>query len=150
MEGPEAEVVLCNGKNFQIVKQHIKEMQLDNRMLAAEQFVVSLLQNDVIGFGRLRNYSLCSEIGSIGVLTKYRGKGVGKKIVTKLIENFYAINRNRKKELYVVTIIPAYFQKFGFRVIEDPWPKEIVDKYSYCTKSLSVPEKYVVMKLKFL
>lgn len=137
----------CKEEQFDIVKNYITQMQLDNRNLVYKDFVVALLQNKIVGFGRLRIYKNCAEISSIGVIENCRRKGIGKKIIFSLINIFYQKNKFNRKNLYVVTIIPDYFLKFGFIATNDNLCEEIQEKLEYCTKELYVPEKYVIMRL---
>lgn len=137
----------CDEIDFEKVKQHVQEMCLDDREMHASQFLVAKKDEEILGCGRLREYDDSVELCSLGVIERYRGQGIGKKIVLSLIDIFYQKMYFNRKNLYVVTIIPAYFSKFGFHLIEDNWPLSIVKKYEYCTNVLFVPEKYVVMRL---
>lgn len=138
----------CNEKQFEIVKKGIEEMHLDDRALDKKDFIIGTMENDeVAGFGRIRHYSTSAELCSLGVFEKFRNKGVGKTICQALINQF--IENYPSKNLYVVTIIPSYFEKLGFKVCQNinQLPSEIIDKLNYCTTQLSVPEKYVVLSL---
>lgn len=137
----------CDDIAFDKVKQSVREMCLDDREMKHYQFLVAKKDEEILGFGRLREYDDSVELCSLGVIQKYRGQGIGKKIVLALIDIFYQKMDFNRKNLYVVTIIPQYFSKFGFRVIESNWPLSIMKKYEYCTNILSVSEKYVVMEL---
>ncbi|GAB4207093.1 MAG: GNAT family N-acetyltransferase [Bacteroidia bacterium] len=137
----------CDDKDFDEVKEYVREMCLDDREMKHYQFLVAKKDEEILGFGRLREYEDSVELCSLGVIEKYRGKGIGKKLVWSLIDNFYQKSDFNRKNLYVVTIIPEYFLKFGFRMVEDNCPLSIMKKYEYCTNVLSVPEKYVVMRL---
>lgn len=140
------EIHPCSLKDFEAVQRYVNELHLDNREMQYHQFVVAFLKNTIIGFGRIREYDDSAEICSVGVLEPFRNKGVGKKLVYALIDNFYQNNKFNRKNLYVVTIIPPYFEKFGFEITEQ-FPKSINDKLQYCISHLSVPEKYAVMML---
>jgi amino-acid N-acetyltransferase len=135
----------CNEKQFEIVKKGIEEMHLDNRALDKKDFFIGLIENDVIaGFGRIRHYPNSAELCSLGVFEKFRNKGVGKTICKALINQFI---ENYPSNLYVVTIIPSYFEKLGFKVCQNTnhLPSEIIDKLNYCKTQLYVPEEYVVL-----
>lgn len=126
-------------KEFKQICLFITEFELDNRDLKKEQFIVALSDNELIGFGRLREHTDCLELCSLGVVTSYRRQGIGKAIVTKLIENF-------SKNIYLVCIIPDFFIPFGFQKVEI-FPVSIQNKIEYCTSELIVPEPYVAMLL---
>ena len=76
---------------------------------------------------------------------KYRKNGIGKSIIQQLIYNFTIIQKNTL--LYIVTIIPKYFEKLGFEIVKEAsYLKEIYDKWLYCVSELPVPEEYVIMR----
>lgn len=134
-----------NDVYFEQVLQGIQQMQLDARNLNPNEFVIALLNHQIlVGFGRLREYPSSCEISSVGVFEPYRNKGIGKKIIHTLIENKSA-SVPSEKNLYVVTILPDYFAKIGFRITKN-FPSEIAEKWHYCTSQLKVPTPYVVMK----
>ena len=126
-------------KEFKQIGSFITEFELDNRDLKIEQFIVALRDSQLIGFGRLREHIDCLELCSLGVVKSYRRQGIGKAIVTKLIENF-------SKNIYLVCIIPDFFIPFGFQKAET-FPISIQNKIEYCTSELVVPETYVAMLL---
>jgi N-acetylglutamate synthase-like GNAT family acetyltransferase len=129
----------CTSGDFERVKQLISDMCLDNNELHEHQFSIAKHKKEVYGFGRLRTYSHCQELCSLGVIQEFRLKRIGSSLTTLLIER-------RQKPLYVVTIIPAFFSKFGFKQTLH-FPLEIKCKLEFCETSLTVPEPYVVMVL---
>lgn len=126
-------------KEFKQICFFITEFELDNRDLKKEQFIVALRDSELIGFGRLREHTDCLELCSLGVVNSYRRQGIGKAIVTRLIESF-------SKNIYLVCIIPDFFIPFGFHQVET-FPICIQNKIEYCTFELIVPEAYVAMLL---
>lgn len=105
-----------------------------------EDFLIALSNDELVGFGRIRDRGNCYELCSLGVIEPERLKGVGKQLVQSLI-------KQSGEPLYLVCIIPEYFKPFGFVVVED-YPEAMLEKLNYCTSELVVPEKYVVMKYK--
>ena len=105
-----------------------------------EDFLIALSNDELVGFGRIRDRENCYELCSLGVIEPERFKGVGKQLVQSLI-------KQSGKPLYLVCIIPEYFKPFGFVVVEE-YPDAMKEKLHYCTSELVVPEKYVVMKYK--
>ncbi len=101
------QVVLSNSKldlktptkiEFQKVCEYIHEFELDNRDLKQKQFSVALSDNELFGFGRLREHIDCMELCSLGVAIPYRRNGIGKAIVEQLI-------KNSDKNIYLVCVI---------------------------------------------
>lgn len=141
----EVKIVHCSKEYFDIVKENLELMYLDNRNLNYSDFLIALLPDmQLVGFGRLRIYSSCAEVCSVGVLDLYRRKGIGKKLVQSLIDWHHQQNKN--KALFVVTVIPEYFEKCGFKIVQN-YCDEVKEKLNYCISALVVPEQYVVMTL---
>jgi len=113
---------------------------LDDRDLNCHQFLVAKENDELIGFGRIRKHNGCDEFCSLGVLESKRFNGIAKLLVEARI-------KIATQPIYLVCIIPEYFKKLGFVIVEE-YPPEIEDKLKYCMSELVVPEKYVVMKYK--
>lgn len=126
-------------KEFEQICSYIRDFELDDRSLHADEFTAAFRGSELVGFGRLRRHPDCLELGSLGVITSHRRQGIGKAIVSELIDR-------ADRELYLVCIIPAYFAPFGFRTVQN-YPSALENKLQYCTQELVVPENYVVMKL---
>lgn len=112
-------------------------MELDNRDLKVEEFLVMKSEEDVVGFGRIREFNGFSELCSMGILEHVRSKGLGAAMVR-------ALCKKATQSLYLACIIPDYFSQLGFNVC-NTYPELMQDKLDYCTESLPVPEPYVVM-----
>jgi N-acetylglutamate synthase-like GNAT family acetyltransferase len=124
---------------FQKISDYIRDFELDNRHLELHQFIAAFRNNELVGFGRLREYSDCTELCSLGVITPLRRKGIGKEIVSELI-------KSTSKNIYLVCIIPEYFTPFNFKITKK-FPDSIQNKLEYCSEQLVVPEQYVAMVL---
>jgi N-acetylglutamate synthase-like GNAT family acetyltransferase len=124
---------------FLLIRNYIEQFELDDRDLKQEEFTAAFRENELVGFGRLRFHSDCTELCSLGVVTQYRRKGIGKGVVKELI-------KRAEKNIHLVCIIPEYFSPFGFQIAEN-FPASIQNKIDYCTSELVVPEKYVAMLL---
>jgi len=126
-------------KEFEEIRSLVKVFELDDRDLQKEQFTIAIHNHELLGFGRLREYTDCFELCSLGVVMPHRMQGIGKAIVTKLIQN-------SPKNIYLVCIIPEFFAPFGFQQVKE-YPAIIQNKMNYCTSELVVPETYVAMLL---
>lgn len=124
---------------FEKISSYIHEYELDDRELKQDQFIAAFRQNELVGFGRIREHQDCSELCSLGVITNERRKGIGRTLVKALIDKASA-------PLYLVCIIPDFFEPLHFQIISEEIPLSIKDKINYCTSELVVPEKYVAMK----
>lgn len=121
------------------VASYISEYELDDRSLKKEEFTIARREGKIVGFGRLRKHADCLELCSLGVVTPFRRQGIGKAIVKEII-------RRAGGRLYLVCIIPEYFEPMGFKVTGN-YPAAIGNKLSFCTTQLVVPEKYCAMVL---
>ena len=124
--------------DFENIKLHISNFELDNQDLQINQFIVAKQDSILLGFARIRSHQLFNEYCSLGVIEKYRQHGVAKKITEAIINQ-------SKLDVYLVCIIPEYFEKLGFK-IETNYPHEMKNKLDYCKSALIVEENYVVMK----
>ena|SRR6218665_1879710 len=130
----------CNESDFATVKQYVDELELDNRAMQAQQFLtLQDAQNRLVGFGRVREYQGFSEMCSLGILPAQRSNGLAKEMTAQMI-------KKATQAIYLVCIIPGFFEEFGFRICTT-YPPEIQEKLDYCIGSLAVPEPYVVMRL---
>ncbi len=127
----------CSPELFEAVKKHIRELELDDRQMIQEQFLIATVNNRLAGFGRVREFNGFSEMCSLGVLPGQRLQGLGITLVQHLI-------KKATQPIYMVCIIPSFFERLGFRIC-DHYPEEMQQKLDYCTNSLAVPEPYVVM-----
>lgn len=118
--------------------EFIERFELDNRSLLKEQFLKIAKQDQLIGFGRILEHSDCSELCSLGIIEPERNKGAGTQLAIELI-------KKATQPLYLVCIIPGFFERIGFSVCET-YPEAIAEKLSYCHKSLPVNDIYVAMK----
>lgn len=125
-------------QEFTAICRFIEAFELDNRNLKREEFLAAFRHHELVGFGRLRDRGDCIELCSLGVVTPFRRKGIGRAITKALVEK-------ASGTVYLVCIIPQFFQPLGFTTV-DQYPSSMKEKKSYCTSELAVPETYVVMK----
>ena len=125
-------------KEFEQVKSLVEEFWLDNENLQPQQFRVISDNGKVIAFGRLRENVDATELCSLGVAKDFRGQAFGEKMVKALLEE-------AKMDVYIVTVIPAFFEKLGF-TYEKKYPASMQKKVDLCTTHYHVGEPYRVMK----
>ncbi len=111
----------ANETDMHIIESHVEKFRLDNENLKFEQFIVAESNGSIIGFGRIKPYQHCFELGCVAVLETYRKGSIGSAIVKKLIKDFPS------DDIWITTDIPEYFQRFGFQSTTDA-PQEILDK----------------------
>ena len=131
----EIKILKATGKDMALIKKYIKKFKLDPENLKTEQFIVAKHNNKLVGFGRLKPYADCTELGAVGVVPAYRDKGIGKKIIGELI-------KRDPENIYITTDMPDYFYQFGFKIIKDG-PNSIIKKCKTCT----IRDNIVALKL---
>lgn len=127
----------CSEAHFDEIGQYIKAYELDNRALKREEFLIAAQEEQLLGFGRIRQHSDCSELCSLGVLEAVRLCGIGSALVK-------ALAAKAKPPLFLACIIPSFFEPLGFQIC-DQYPASMSDKLDYCHSTLPVTEPYVVM-----
>lgn len=126
--------------DFPEIIEILEELNLDMEEIEPGQFVVCEHEGVVIGTGRARSYDGFAEFCSIGVVMNHRRKGVGRGIVNLLL------NINKGMQLYVVTEIPLFFEKFGFEHTE-AFPEAIAQKKNRCLNELACNKALVLKRI---
>ncbi len=130
----------ANVADMQIIESCVDKFRLDNENLKFEQFIVAESKGSIIGFGRVKPYRHCFELGCIAVLEAYRKRSIGSAIVKRLIKEFPS------DDIWITTDIPEYFQRFGFRPTTDA-PQEILDKIKRVCQCRQHPDA-IIMSLR--
>lgn len=117
------------GSDMPIIDKIALRYDLDSNDTKADQFIVAIEDKDIIGFGRLLPHAGCIELGTIGVVDGYRKKGVAKRIIGELLKTAKEMGH---KKIYLTTLIPSYFEKFGFRKLNEAPPDCMIRKKEWC------------------
>lgn len=118
-----------------------KTFRLDTDNLNCKSFVVAKDGDKIIGFGRLKFHKDFTELGTFAVINEYRHRGVGQLLMNKLTAMAPA-------EVYLLTTIPEYGYRFGFRLMENV-PEFIKPQLELCKKA-NYPESVSVLYKKKL
>jgi len=101
-----------------------KKLELDYSGMEADDFLVAEEKGKIVGICALKKHKDCLELCSLGVDENYRKLGLGKKLV-------FGVLKKAKGEVYLATIIPEFFEKFGFE--KSPQiPLSMVKKSDWC------------------
>ncbi len=110
----------------------IENVGLDDVAFRSRDYVIAVDQEsgERAGFGRLRIHKAdgqeAIELTGIGVLTEWRGNGVGAHVVERLVDTAAAEGFDH---VYVLTDQPAYLTQFGFEPIDDDTlPASLVER----------------------
>ena len=126
-------------RDMPVIEHLAKSFDLDCEDLLWKQFVVAKNNNAIIGFGRLRKYSECTEMATVGVIPEYRNKSVGTAIIKKLIQ--YG-----PSEIFVACVIPNFFSRLGFKMVKQ-YPSVLQKKVDFCKLYDFSDEQIFVMKI---
>jgi N-acetylglutamate synthase-like GNAT family acetyltransferase len=138
----ETEIIIKqpDAKEFEQIKQHVKDLWLDDDSLKPEQFSVIADKGKVIAFGRLREHNDSTELCTLGVVKGSQRKGYGTKIVRHLLAQ-------ANRDVFLVTVLPGFFAKLDFD-FADKYPDSLQKKVEMCGSHYHVGETYKVMKWK--
>ena len=128
----------ADAADMPIIETYINKFLLDNEDLQYEQFIVAEKDGNIVGFGRIKPYEHCFELGCVAVLEDYRNRSTGSAIVSKLIQDF------PRDDIWITTDKPDYFRRFGFRPTDDA-PYEIVDKIKRVCQSRQHPNAVIML-----
>ena len=104
---------------FELVKTLAKKMALDMSNLDRKQFIIRVVSREIVGFIRIKEYGKIKELATLGVPRKFRKSGIGKSLIQ--------YSQTLAPSFYLVTVIPEYFTKFGFKMVVNI-PKELKAK----------------------
>jgi N-acetylglutamate synthase-like GNAT family acetyltransferase len=113
-------------------------LNLDNNDMHVGQFKVYEEDRKVLGIGRIKTHHDCVELCTLGVEVSYRGRGIGKALVNSLLENLSG-------PVYLVTEIPAYFEKLGFRPVNTSI-QSLQAKKNICMTQLSCANPVIMVR----
>jgi amino-acid N-acetyltransferase len=137
-------------------KSNLREMQVIQSLLEANNLPVSDLNDDITFFVEKANDSIIATGGiesagndaiirSIAVDDAYKGKGFGSKITRQLLN--YAKETGMKDIYLLTTTAENYFPRYGFKKIDrQEVPMDVKNSSQY--KDVC-PDSAVVMKLDY-
>ncbi|HIE59525.1 MAG TPA: N-acetyltransferase [Persephonella sp.] len=100
----------------------------------------------IVGIGSLHIFwEDLAEIKSLAVLDEHQGKGIGKTIVEKCIED--AKNLGIKK-VFALTYVPEFFEKLGFKIVDKSlFPQKVWTECIHCVKFNDCKEIPVLLEI---
>jgi len=103
----------ANTKDNKIILQILEEVDESTSSMDFNDFYVAEEENKIIGAAKLEEFKSFLFLSSLAVKIKYQKQGIAKKI----LENIF---KKAKKDIYLYTVIPDFFSKFGFKKIATP------------------------------
>jgi N-acetylglutamate synthase-like GNAT family acetyltransferase len=101
-----------------------KKYDLDYAGMEADDYWVAAEKERIWGICGLKKHPDCLELCSLGVDEEHRGRGLARRLVLALIHG-------AGRDLYLATIIPEFFEPFGF-VRAASVPASMVKKSDWC------------------
>ena len=132
------ELRIAEPVDMPVIESCIERFRLDSENLEFEQFIVAEKDGGIVGFGRIKPYERCFELGCVAVLEAHRNSLIGSAIVRKLIQDFPT------DEVWITTNVPEYFRRFGFQYTADA-PQEIHDKIERVCRSRLHPDAVIML-----
>jgi len=121
--------------DFPQVLELAQSYGLDYCRMEADDFWVAEENGRIMGICGLKKHPDCQELCSLGVEANDRGRGLASRLVRALL-------RNIQGQIYLASIIPEFFERFGFEKT-DRFPSSMVKKSEWCEGCH--PEKCQVM-----
>ena len=124
-----------------IVQQEIKDGVIlprsdDEVATNIRSYLLGFIDEELAGYGALHIHSPnLAEIRSLITKESFRGEGVGKSVVKELLKEAKELD---VKKVLVLTYLPEFFKKLGFREI----PKETIPEHKIwadCIKCIHFP-----------
>lgn len=91
------------------IKKILDDLDLSYPTLAMEGFWAAQREGRIIGTLQLAEYKDFTFLGSLAVVREEQNKGVAKELLKRVL-------KDRPKNIYLYTIIPGFFKKFGFKI----------------------------------
>jgi N-acetylglutamate synthase-like GNAT family acetyltransferase len=110
--------------DFSQILKLARALGLDYADMAADDFWVAEDKEKILGICGLKKHPDCFELCSLGVDERYRRQGLAGRLVMTLLQNI-------EGEIYLATIIPGFFEKFGFKKTGH-FPSSMVKTSKWC------------------
>jgi len=108
-----------------------------------QNFIVAEIEGQIVGCCALEIiWADLAEIKSLAIMEKYKGTGIGRKIVTAAIEKAKEIGIIK---VFALTLEPNFFLKIGFEIVEkETLPMKVWSDCARCTKQQHCDEIAVI------
>jgi len=108
-----------------------------------QTFIVADLDGKIVGCCALEIiWSDLAEIKSLAIDQIYKGKGIGRKLVTAAVEEAVKLG---VPKVFALTLEPVFFEKLGFETVEkDTLPMKVWSDCARCPKQQNCDEIAVI------
>ncbi len=101
----------ANKSDQQQIKVLLQELDLYYSALEIKDFWLAEENNIIIATMQLKKYPNFLFLGSLGVKENYQKKGRASKLINAAL-------KDSRQNVYLYTIIPDFFRKFGFEICQ--------------------------------
>ncbi len=95
--------------DLEAIQKILEDLDLFYPTLSMQGFLVAEKESRIIGTLQLAEYEDFFFLGSLAVVKEEQKKGVARTLLK-------AVLRSHNKNVYLYTIIPEFFEKFGFEI----------------------------------
>ena len=103
----------ANQNDCEKILKILKEVDLYYASLSLENFYVAEKNHQIIGTVQLTAYENYLFLACLAVTAREQKNGTGKIILDNIL-------LKAPKDIYLYTIIPEFFKKFGFKIMAEP------------------------------
>lgn len=126
------EIRRAEAEDTSFIEERLKKYILDSTRIDWAQFFVGRVKNKTVAFGRIIDHGDFFEIASLGVDYYHRRKGIGRRMLSFLVQE--ARRRNACKPIYGVTHIEQFLTKCGFIPVKNGYPDYLDYKRKHICK----------------
>jgi N-acetylglutamate synthase-like GNAT family acetyltransferase len=101
-----------------------QKLNLDYPGMEADEFWVAEERQNLAGLVGLKTHPDAQELCALGVEARWRGRGLGRLLVRTAV-------RHARRNLYLATVIPAFFSRLGFEKKESI-PTSMIKDPEWC------------------
>lgn len=112
----------ATNKDRDAIKKILEDVDLFYSALTMEAFWVAEMNNKIVGTVQLKEYEDFFFLGSLAVVKEKQGKGIARALLKEVL-------RTHQKNIYLYTIVPEFFEKFGFKITSPPPNLPSKDRY---------------------
>jgi N-acetylglutamate synthase-like GNAT family acetyltransferase len=103
----------ASSKDIPQITRLAESLGLDYPGLGEDRIWVAEEGREIAGIAALKSHADCDELVSLGVDPRFRGEGLGRRLVQILLDQ-------APGDVYLATIIPEFFEKCGFEKAARP------------------------------
>lgn len=135
----DVEIIKAEPKDLNTVLALLADASLPKEGVAEhfQDFLVARAKGQVVGSVGMERYGQSALLRSLAVAPQYRGRGLGRALTRRLLEQ--AREQGVKRVFLLTTTAPDFFPKFGFRRIPregaDTEVKDSVEFRTACCQS---------------